>query len=97
MNSSSSSKGKQKVDELINLSDDEREDMMMEEDDVVQLGEDLYEEHKKEEDLEEEPGNRVPLDGCQLVRNKAPILQRPNLRALLGYYLHLMAHLVSKL
>jgi hypothetical protein len=50
----------------INLSYDEREDVIMEEDDVVQLGEDLYEEREEEKDLEEEPGNRVPLKGCQL-------------------------------
>jgi hypothetical protein len=42
--SSSSGKGKQKVDELINLSDDERENVIMEEDDAVHLSEDLFQE-----------------------------------------------------
>jgi hypothetical protein len=65
--SSSSSKGKQKVDELINLSDDERENVIMEEGDAMHLLEDLFQERVDEEDLEDDDThNRVPLEGCQL-------------------------------
>jgi hypothetical protein len=65
--SSSSGKGKQKVDELINLSDDERENVIMEEDDAVHLSEDLFQEWEDEEDVEDDDTcNRVPLKGYQL-------------------------------
>jgi hypothetical protein len=46
--------------------------VIMEEDDVVQLGEDLYQEHEEEEDLEDdETSNRVPLEGCQFGGTRA--------------------------
>jgi hypothetical protein len=61
----SSGKGKQKVDELINLSDDERENVIIEEDDAMHLSEDLFQEREDEEDLEDDDTrNRVPLEGC---------------------------------
>jgi hypothetical protein len=39
----------------------------MEEDNAVQLGQDVFEERKEEEELEEdEAENRIPLEECQL-------------------------------
>jgi hypothetical protein len=63
----SSGKGKNKIDDLIILSNDKREDMMMDEDDAVHLEEVMFEKRKEEEELEEhEIENRNSLEGCQL-------------------------------
>jgi hypothetical protein len=64
---SSSGKGKKKVDDLINLSDDDQDNEMLEEDDAIDLGEDMLEEHEEEEELEAETGgDGIPLVGIQL-------------------------------
>ena len=59
---SSSGKEKKKV-EFINLSDDKREDLIMDEDDAVQMEGDVFEEQEELE--EDEAGNRIPLEGCR--------------------------------
>jgi hypothetical protein len=44
---SSSSKGKKKVDDLINLSDDDKDGEMFKEDKATDLGEEMLEEHEE--------------------------------------------------
>jgi hypothetical protein len=64
---SSSGKGKKKVDELIDLSDDDEDEVMWEDPEAVGLGEEMLEEHTEEEYEEAEVGGgEIPLEGCQL-------------------------------
>jgi hypothetical protein len=59
-----SGKIKKKIDDLINLSNDNQDDKMWEEDDTIHLGEALLEEREGEEELEAETrGDEIPLVG----------------------------------
>jgi hypothetical protein len=48
----SSGKEKKKIDDLINLSNDNHNDKMSDEDNMIDLGEDMLEEYEEEEELE---------------------------------------------
>jgi hypothetical protein len=64
---SSSGNGKKKVDELIDLFDDDEDEVMWEDPKAIGLGKEMLEEHTEEEYEEVEVGSgEIPLEGCQL-------------------------------
>ena len=87
---------------MINLSNDKQDSKMLEDDDAIDLGKDMLEEHEEEEDLEAEiGGDAISLVGIQLggiIACKEHIVKfaRARFQGTHGYYSHLRVHQVNR-